>query len=64
MLTNLKPKGLLDFDMLFQLLENLRIDDQRRFWIEYQEADENVCGIREDKGLMGVKVKTSPSVPQ
>jgi threonine dehydrogenase-like Zn-dependent dehydrogenase len=47
-----------DFEMLFQLLNNLRVDDQRRFWFEYQEADENVCGILEDKGQMGVEVKT------
>jgi hypothetical protein len=37
---------------------NLRVNDQRHFWIGYQEADENVCGIREDKGQMGVEVKT------
>ena len=37
-----------DFDVLFQLLNNLRVDEQRRFWIVYQEADEDACDIRED----------------
>jgi SAM-dependent methyltransferase len=46
-----------DFDVLFQLLNNLRVDEQRRFWIAYPEADENDCDIREDLGQMGMEVK-------
>ena len=37
-----------DFDVLFQLLDNLRVDKQRRFWIIYPEVDGDACGIRED----------------
>jgi hypothetical protein len=46
-----------DFDVLFQLLNNLRVDEQRRFWIAYPEADEDTCVIREDLGQMGTEVK-------
>jgi DNA invertase Pin-like site-specific DNA recombinase len=46
-----------DFDVLFQLLNNLRVDVQRRFWIVYQEADEDACDIREDLGQEGMEVK-------
>jgi hypothetical protein len=46
-----------DFDVLFQLLNNLRVDEQRRFWIVYQEADEDACDIREDLGQEGMEVK-------
>jgi hypothetical protein len=44
-------------DVLFQLLNNLRVDEQRRFWIAYPEADENDCDIREDLGQIGTEVK-------
>lgn len=46
-----------DFDVLFQLLNNLRMDEQRRFWIVYQEVDEDACDIREDLGQMATEVK-------
>ena len=46
-----------DFDVLFQLLNNLRVDEQRRFWIVYQEANEDACDIREDLGQEGMEVK-------
>ena len=46
-----------DFDVLFQLLNNLRVDEQRRFWIVYQEADEDACDRREDLGQEGMDVK-------
>ncbi|GAB4416628.1 MAG: hypothetical protein Kow002_02530 [Anaerolineales bacterium] len=46
-----------NFDVLFQLLNNLRVDEQRRFWIVYQEADEDACDIREDMGQEGMEVK-------
>ena len=46
-----------DFDVLFQLLNNLRVDEQRRFWIVYHEADENACDIKEDLGQEGMEVK-------
>ena len=43
--------------MLFQLLNNLRVDEQRRFWIVYQEADEDACDIWEEMGQTGTGVK-------
>ena len=46
-----------DFDVRFQLLNNLRVDEQRRFWITYPEVDEDTCDIREDLGQMGTEVK-------
>ena len=46
-----------DFDVLFQLLNNLRVDEQRRFWIAYPEAKDDGCDIREDLGQEGMEVK-------
>ena len=46
-----------DFDVLFQLLHNLQVDDRRRFRILYPVADEDTCDIREDLGQMGTEVK-------
>ena len=46
-----------DFDVLFLLLNNLRVDEQRRFWITYLEADEGICDIRDDMGQIATEVK-------
>jgi len=46
-----------DFDVLFQLLNNLRVDEQRRFWIAYPEVDEDACDMGEDLGRMGTEGK-------
>jgi hypothetical protein len=46
-----------EFDVLFQLLNNLRFDGRRRFWITYAVADEDTSDIREDKGQMATGVK-------
>lgn len=46
-----------DFDVLFQLLNNLRVDEHRRLWIAYPEAKEDACGIREELGQEGMEVK-------
>jgi len=40
-------------------LNNLRVDEQRRLWIAYPEADEDTFDIREYLGQMGVGVKIS-----
>jgi hypothetical protein len=45
------------FDALFKLLNNLRVDEQRRFWIAYSEAKDGACDIREDLGQEGMEVK-------
>ena len=49
-----------DFEVLFQLLNTLRGDGQRRFWIEYPEAEKNNCDIGEGLGQERTVVKTSP----
>jgi hypothetical protein len=49
--------GRSDFYALIQLLSNLRIDEQRRFWIAYPEVDEDACDIREDLGQIATVVK-------
>jgi hypothetical protein len=54
---NIWIKACPDFDVLFHLLNNLRVDEQRRFWIAYPEADEDACDIREDMGQQGMEVK-------
>jgi hypothetical protein len=46
-----------DFDMLFQLLNSLRVDEQWRFWIAYPETKEDSCDIRKDLGQEGMEVK-------
>lgn len=46
-----------DSDVLFQILDNLRIDEGRRFWIVYPDADENICGEEAGLGQEGMEVK-------
>ena len=49
-----------DFEVLFHLLDKLRVDEQRRFWIEQpSEANKNISDTREDLGQKGMEVKTS-----
>jgi hypothetical protein len=43
--------------VLFQILDNLRIDEGRRFWIVYPDADENICGVEVGLGQVGIEVK-------
>ncbi len=53
LITNPRP----DFDVLFQLLHNLQVDDRRGFRILYPVADEDACDIKEDLGQMMTEVK-------
>jgi hypothetical protein len=46
-----------DFDVLFQILDNLRIDEGRRFWIVYPDADENLCDTEDGLGQVGMEVE-------
>lgn len=46
-----------DFDVLFQLLHNLQVDDRRRFWILYPVADEDICDIENELGQIATEVK-------
>jgi hypothetical protein len=43
--------------VLFQILDNLRIDDGRRFWLLYSGADGNLCDIEDSLGQMGMEVE-------
>ena len=51
-----------DFDVLFQLLHNLQVDDRRRFWILYPVADEDICDIGNELGQIATEVKIALSV--
>jgi hypothetical protein len=49
-----------DFEVLFQLLKNLRVDELRRFWIEEFDTKETIENIRDNKeglGQEGMEVK-------
>ncbi len=46
-----------DFDVLFQFLHNLQVDDRRRFWILYPVADEDICDIGNELGQIATEVK-------
>ena len=39
-----------DYEPLFLILDGMRQDTDRRFWIEQLEASEYSCDIVEDKG--------------
>jgi hypothetical protein len=43
--------------MCLQVLNNLRVDEQRHFWITYPKVDEDACDIKEDIGQEGIEVK-------
>jgi hypothetical protein len=45
-----------DFDVLFQLLNNLRVDEQRCFWIAYSVGEE-ACDIESDPDPMATEVE-------
>jgi hypothetical protein len=53
-----------DFDVILQLLYNLRVDEQRSFWIAYPEVNEDACYIREDLGQMATEVKITLPMSQ
>ena len=50
------------FRCIPRILNNLRVDEQQRFWIVYQEAIEDVCDIKDDKGQERMEVKIAFSV--
>ena len=52
-----------DFDVLLQLLNNPRMEKQRRFWIANLEADEDNSDIEEDMGQERMKVKIAFRMP-
>ena len=46
-----------DYEPLFSILDGMRQDGARRFWIERLEAQENNCDIEADTGQMGTGVE-------
>lgn len=47
-----------DYESLFSILDRLRQDAARRFWLERFEAQENNCDIEADTGHMSTGVDT------
>ena len=46
-----------DYEPLFSILDGMRQDAGRRFWIEQTEAQENNCDIEEDLGQVSTGVE-------
>jgi hypothetical protein len=46
-----------DYESLFSILDGLRLDSERRYWIERSEAEGNICDIGVDIGQMSTGVK-------
>jgi hypothetical protein len=46
-----------DYEPLFSILDGMRQDADRRFWIERLEASEDNCDIEEDMEQMSTGVK-------
>jgi hypothetical protein len=46
-----------DYEPLFSILDGLRQDANRRFWIERLEAQENNCDLEVDTGQMSTGVE-------
>ena len=51
-----------DYEPLFSILNAMRQDADRRFWIEPLEAQENNCDIEADTGQMSTGVKIALSM--
>ena len=46
-----------DYEPLFSILDGMRQDTDRRFWIEQLEASEDSCDIEEDMGQVSTGVE-------
>ena len=46
-----------DDEPLFSILDGLRLDSERRYWIERRETEGNICDIQVDTGQMSTDVK-------
>ena len=46
-----------DYEPLFSILSGLRLDGERRYWIEHRETEGNICDIEVDNGQMSVGVE-------
>jgi len=46
-----------DYEPLFSILDGLRLDGERRYWIERRETEGNICDIEADTGQMSTGVE-------
>jgi len=46
-----------DYEPLFSILDGLRLDSERRYWIERREAEGNICDIEVDTRHMSTGVE-------
>jgi hypothetical protein len=46
-----------DYEILFRLMDGLRADIGRRYWIKDNSADGDICDPGEDMGQMATEVK-------
>jgi hypothetical protein len=46
-----------DYEPLFSILDGMRQDADRRFWLEQRKAQEDNCGIEEDTGQVSTVVE-------
>ena len=46
-----------DYEPLFSILDGLRLDSERRYWIEHREAEGNICDIQADTEQMSTGVE-------
>ena len=46
-----------DYEPLFSILDGLRLDSERRYWIERREVEGNNSDIKEDTGHMSTGVE-------
>jgi hypothetical protein len=46
-----------DYEPLFSILDGLRLDGERRYWIERLEAQEDNCDIEVDAGRVSTSVE-------
>jgi len=51
-----------DFEILFRLMDGLRPDTGRRYWIEHIEPKEDNSDKEEDLGQVGLEVKISSTM--
>lgn len=46
-----------DYEPLFSILDSLRFETDRRYWIDHREAEGNICGVEVDNGQMSAGVE-------
>jgi len=46
-----------DFEILFRLMDGLRADTGRRYWIKDNSVELDICDTGEDRGQMATEVK-------